>query len=96
MSVRKLNESLEKGILPPELFFGISNEPHEELDWAKVQYNTFYKTNDYFLSKLPKPIQNLPGIENIIEHMRDKSMTPLEEIEMRQQEAENHKIEKVE
>ena len=96
MSVRKLNESLEKGILPPELFFGISHEPYEELDWAKVQYNTFYKTNDYFLSKLPKPIHSLPGIENIIEHMRDKAMTPLEEIEMRQQEAENDKNEKVE
>lgn len=97
MSIRKLNESFEKGILPPELFFGIN--PHgaeEELDWSKIQYNTFFKTNEYFLSKLPKPIHSLPGIENIIEHMKEKALTPLEEIEMRHKEAEDKKMEEVE
>ena len=84
MSIRKLNENLEKGILPPELFFGAKEQP-EEIDWEKVRYNTFYKSNDYFLSKLPKPIHKLPGIEKIVEHMRETALTPLEEIELRQQ-----------
>ena len=86
MSIRKLNESLEKGILPPELFFGETTQRcNDEIDWSKVQYNTFYKSNEYFLSKLPKPIHKLPGIENIIEHMKEKALTPLEEMELRQQ-----------
>ena len=88
MSIRKLNENLEKGILPPELFFGAKVEQQEEIDWEKVRYNTFYKDNDYFLNKLPKPIHKLPGIEKIVEDMRETALTPLEEMELRQKEKE--------
>ncbi len=36
MSIRKLNQNLEKGILPPELFFG-AKEQQEEIRIIKLQ-----------------------------------------------------------
>ena len=83
--LRKLNEDFERGILPKEFNFR-KQEIIEEIDWDKVRYNTFYKENEYFLSKLPKPIRNIVGIEKIIEKMKEESLTPLEEMNLRQQE----------
>lgn len=83
--LRKLNEDFERGILPKEFNFR-KQEIIEEIDWDKVRYNTFYKENEYFLSKLPKPIRNIVGIDKIVEKMKEESLTPLEEMNLRQQE----------
>jgi len=85
--LRRINQSLEKGIVPPEfMFFGNIND---NVDWEKVRYNTFYKSTDYFLNKFPSGFENLPGAEKIISEMAETVKTPLEEMREREQEAIN-------
>jgi hypothetical protein len=83
--VKKVLRQLNLGILPPQLNYLV--EPPDEIDWAKVQYNTFYKSPDYFIGKMPNPeaFRNLPGSELIIQNIIDTTKTPLEEIIERQQ-----------
>jgi len=83
--VKKILRQLNSGILPDELNFTIS--PPDEIDWAKVRYNTFYKSPEYFISKMPNPeaFRNLPASDLIIQDIIENVMTPLEEIIERQQ-----------
>ena len=83
--VKKILRQLNSGILPDELNFTIS--PPDEIDWEKVRYNTFYKSPEYFISKMPNPeaFRNLPASDLIIESIIDNIKTPLEEIIERQQ-----------
>ena len=76
-------QQLKKGQLPNELKY--SEQEREEIDWAKVQYNSFYKTPEYFASKFPPEWSgNFPAFEKICEVMAANTKTPLEEIEERQ------------
>jgi len=85
--IRRINESLELGILPPE--FNFVNSADDNVDWEKVRYNAFYKSADYFLSKFPTGFENLPASESIIESMIFEAKTPLEEMRDREQESIN-------
>jgi len=78
--VKKLIRQLNLGILPNELNFTI--KPPDEIDWEKVQYNTFYKSRDYFIGKMPCPegFMQLPGADLIIEDIISTVKTPLEEM----------------
>jgi hypothetical protein len=78
--VKKIIRQLNLGILPDELNFTIS--PPDEIDWAKVQYNTFYRTKEYLIGKMPNPeaFINLPGSDVIIEDLLSNIQTPLEEM----------------
>ena len=82
--VKKIIRQLNLGILPDELNFTLS--PPDEIDWEKVQYNTFYRTKEYLIGKMPNPdaFVNLPGADIIIEDMINNSKTPLEEMLERQ------------
>ena len=86
-SFQELLRKLEKGELPEELNF-TPKEP-QEIDWAKIQYNTFYKSDEYITSLFPNSMafQNLPASDKIIESIRDSITTPLQEMEERQTEA---------
>ena len=83
--VKKIIRQLNLGILPNELNFKIS--PPDEIDWAQVQYNTFYKTKEYIIGKMPNPdgFMKLPGAELIIEDILNNVKSPLEEIIDRQE-----------
>ena len=74
---------LEQGELPEELDF--RQKENVELDWSKIQYNTFYKSDEYILERFPNSMsfQNLPGSDKIIENIRDSLSTPLEEMDER-------------
>lgn len=82
--LRNLIDSLNNGILPDELNFSLKNE--DPLDLEKVRYNTFYKDPEYYKSKLPKAIRNMPGADAIAQNMADNADTPLEAILKRQKE----------
>lgn len=85
--MRRINESFSKGILPTEFnFFGNNND---DVDWEKVRYNSFYRSNDYFLNKFPPGFENLPGAENILESIAMNAKSPLEEMREREQESIN-------
>ena len=76
---------LEQGELPEELDFR-KKEQNEELDWSKIQYNTFYKSDEYILERFPNSMafQNLPGSNLFLDEIRNNITTPLQEIEERQ------------
>jgi hypothetical protein len=85
--IRRINESFENGIVPPEFnFFGNNND---DVDWDKVRYNSFYRTTDYFLNKFPPGFENLPAAENILENMIINVKSPLEEMREREKESIN-------
>jgi hypothetical protein len=78
-----LVNQLKKGELPIELTY--SNQEKQEIDWAKVKYNSFYKTPDFFASKFPAEwTNNFPAFSKICENMAANAKTPLEEMEERQ------------
>ena len=75
-------ELLNRGILPDSLNFN----QKQEFDIYKVAYNLRYKTTEYWESKFPDGYQNIPGFDKIIEKIPEESLTPLEEITLKQQE----------
>ena len=83
MSFQNILRKLEKGELPEELDF--RPKPQQEIDWDKVKYNTFYKTDEYILQRYPNSMafQNLPGSDKILDVVKSKITTPLDEMEER-------------
>jgi hypothetical protein len=79
---KKIVELLNKGILPDELNFG--EKIIEPIDWAKVKYNTFYKSPEFYEGKFPEGFKSIPGFDKIIDNIVVNGKTPLEEITARQ------------
>lgn len=81
---RNILKSLEQGICPSELSFNLKQD--EVIDWEKVRYNTFFKSNDFYQSKFPAELENLPAFDKIIDLIvaKNKDNSPLKEIEERQ------------
>jgi len=73
------------GVVPDDLVF--TAKPDETLDLAKVRYNTFYKTPEFWLHKFENPtaFTHLPGAQQILESIIENAKSPLEEILMRQE-----------
>jgi hypothetical protein len=91
--IRRINRLLKVGVLPIELDF-VNISPNDQIDWEKVAYNTFYKTQEYFVNKFPPGLESLPGWEKMVDKMISNAKSPLEEIEERQnQQNEKLKIE---
>jgi hypothetical protein len=84
MDFKNLLKSLENGICPAELNFSANKE--DVIDWDKVRYNTFFKSNEYFEDKFPAELQNLPAFDKIIDLIVDKNKdnSPLKEITEKQ------------
>ena len=82
---KQVIQQLRNGILPPELNFNLDNQT-KDIDWTKVQYNTFYKNPSYFSSKFPPEwVDTSPCFDKLVGIFADKAKTPLEEMEERQQ-----------
>ena len=62
MDFKNLLKSLENRICPNELKFS-NNREEGVIDWEKVRYNTFYKSNEYFESKFPNKLHKLPAFD---------------------------------
>lgn len=85
--IKRINKDLANDFLPVELDFTMKPTPN--IDWEKVAYNTFYKSQEYFINKFPPGFESLPGYEKIIDEMILNSKTPLEEMNERRQDAVN-------
>ena len=83
---------LENGLLPDELNF--TKPQNEQIDWAKVFDNSFYKRRELFESKFPSGMRDLPGFDAIIDIMVENAVSPLEEMRERQWDAEQIRLEK--
>jgi len=77
-SIVQLVKMLNNDILPPMLDYNIN--PVIGYDINKIQYNSYYKSFDFFDSKFPSGFENLPGYYNIIDNIRCNAKTPLEEL----------------
>ena len=73
-------EMLNRGILPDSLNFNKPIEP--EFDIHKLAYNLRYKSTEYWESKFAQLFQCIPGFDKIIEKIVDESLSPLEEINL--------------
>ena len=82
-TMKKMNEMLKLGILPPELNFG--KRENQEIDWNMVRYNTFYKTPEFVLERFPnsEAFLNLPGGIDILTAMAENMTSPLDEMDER-------------
>lgn len=78
----QLLQQLNAGILPDELNY-TNEKKFEGVDVAKLQYNAFYRSYDFYLNKFPQGFDNLPGFSKVVEHIQEKNAvnTPLKEIE---------------
>jgi hypothetical protein len=83
MDSNKIVKLLNSNILPKELNFSIEQP---DIDWSKVQYNSFYKSFEFHKSKYPEGFENIPGFDKIIINECHNAKTPLEEITKRQEE----------
>ena len=50
------------------------------VDWDKLQYNSTYKSPEYFRNKFPLGFEYLNGFEEIIQNMANNAKTPYEEM----------------
>ena len=80
MDLQKLIRQLEQGICPTELSYRA--DAQEEIDWEKVAYNTKYHSFDFYDSKFPEEIRQIPAYDKIVELIIDKNEdnSPLKEI----------------
>jgi hypothetical protein len=85
--INHLIKSLERGICPDELNFGLRQQ--EEIDWQKVRYNTFFKSHEFFENKFPE-FNNFPAFDAIIDQIveKNKDNSPLKEMEERSEKLE--------
>lgn len=82
--INEINECFKQGILPAQFDF-TKNGSSNNIDWSRVQYNTFGRNDNWIMENLiPKAIHTLPGIDKIVEDLKKNTLTPLEEIELRQ------------
>ena len=76
-NINKVVNDINNGILPVELMFVKNDESNCNIDLAKLQYNTFYRTPQYYDGLMPECIKQLPGYDKMIEKMVEdnKDMT---------------------
>ena len=76
-----LNNQLRDGILPQQLNYNIENAC---VDFSKLQYNSRYKSFEFFASKFPEQWADDPLFEPVIQMIADKAkinnITPLAEL----------------
>ena len=83
---------LNNGIIPLELDF----RPREtvDIDWGEVFNNSFMRSPAYYAARFPPGMRNLPGFDILCERMAANTLSPAEEMEARQEEAEQIKLER--
>ena len=77
-------EMLNRGILPDSLNFN-NNNACPDFDIYKLAYNLRYKTPEYWASKFPEGHESIPGFDKIFDKLAEKSLSPLEEITLLQE-----------
>ncbi len=50
------------------------------VDWNKLEYNTTYKSPEFFRNKFPIGFEYLTGFETLFEKMAEKAKSPYEEM----------------
>jgi hypothetical protein len=78
----ELNALIKTGILPDCLNY-TNEKKFDGVDIAKLQYNAFYRSYDFYLHKFPKGFDGLPGFDKVIESIQkqNENNSPLKEIE---------------
>lgn len=82
-SSKQVLSDLKNGVIPDELNF--KPKPQEDIDWNMVKYNSFYKSPEFFEAKFGNGMNYIPGFDKVIDMMVANAKTPLQEIELRQE-----------
>jgi len=77
-SIIQLVKLLNNDILPSQLDYNLN--PVINYDVNKIQYNSYYKSFEFFDSKFPSGFENMPGYYNIINEIKNNAKTPLDEM----------------
>ena len=78
-------KSLKRGILPYSLNFSLEPLAFDITKIQELQYNAFYRSYEFFEDKFPKGHEGIIGFDRVIQSIADRALTPLEEMELRQQ-----------
>ena len=78
-NIKKINNQFKNGYIPQELFYTLLIR---DIDINKITYNNTYKSFEYHANKLPY-YKSIPGLDKVIQNMADKTLSPLEELELK-------------
>jgi hypothetical protein len=85
-NIKEINKLFKNGIIPNEFFY--NTEIRKNIDFYKLYYNDYYKSPDYIASKLPIGWESIPGFDQVIEEMANMTFLPMQEIELKKNNAE--------
>ena len=77
-SIIQLVKLLNNDTLPLQLDYTM--QPIINYDVDKIQYNSYYKSFEFFESKFPSGFDSMPGYYRIINEIRYNAKTPLDEM----------------
>ena len=79
-----MNISLREEDIINDLF---TQNKRTKFDESKIQYNSYYKSFEFWAKKWPKGYSDIPHINLVIQNIieKNKNLTPLEEITERQE-----------
>ena len=83
MSIKEILKNLDNGILPDCLNYSVCTIDNK-IEISKLQYNSFYRSYDFYASKYPKGmVENLPGFDKVLDYIVElkKDTTPIKELE---------------
>jgi hypothetical protein len=93
MNINEINNDFKMGDLPA--CFNYKPKKLDEVDFSKLQYNSYYKSPEFMLSKFSNPTAflNMAGGLQILELMAENSPCPLEAMIERQRFSQSFHIE---
>ena len=77
-NIIQLVKLLNNDVLPTQLNYNFNPVFHYDVD--KIQYNSYYKSFEFFESKFPSGFESMPGYYRIINEIRYNAKTPLDEM----------------
>ena len=82
-NIKQLNNLIRSDILPDEINYSCLRQQNQNtVDISKLQYNAFYRSYDFFMSKYPKGMETIPGFTDYIDYVVETKVdnTPLKEL----------------
>lgn len=80
MEVEENVRYIEVDLTSNEFDYSGTFQRRQIVDWNKLQYNSTYKSFEYWRDKFPAGFEYLAGFDKIIQNMADKAKSPYEEM----------------
>lgn len=80
MEVEENVRYIEVDLTSNEFDYSGTFQRRQIVDWNKLQYNSTYKSFEYWRDKFPPGFEYLPGFDKIIQKMIENAKSPYEEM----------------